>query len=243
MKLQNKKIVITGGTSGIGLEMTKQLSENNTILVIARQQGPLKRLKEKCESVVTYQADLSNLKEVEAVADRIVKEHESIDVLINNAAVQYTPSFLDDDFSYDTIKREIDINFTSVCSLIYLLLPSLIKDSRSLILNLNSGLGLAPKTSSAIYCGTKGALNIFSQSLGYQLEKTNIRVLQAFMPLVDTPMTKGRGTGKITVYKAVEELITGLKKETVDIDVGKVKLLRILMRVWPGLAKNILKRG
>ena len=243
MKLQDKKIVITGGSSGIGLEMTQRLSKANTVLVIARQQGPLERVKEQCENIETYRADLSDLKEVEAVADRIVKKHEFIDVLVNNAAVQYTPCFLDDDFSYDTIKREIDINFTSVCSLIYLLLPSLIKDDRSLILNLNSGLGLAPKSSSAVYCGTKGALNIFSQSLGYQLENSNIRVLQAFMPLVDTPMTEGRGSGKITVDKAVEELISGLKKETVDIDVGKVKLLRILLRVWPKLAKNILKRG
>jgi uncharacterized oxidoreductase len=41
-------------------------------------------------------------------------------------------------------------------------------------------------------------MNSFSQSLEYQLEETNIKVIQSFLPLVDTPMTKGRGTGKMS---------------------------------------------
>ena len=110
-------------------------------------------------------------------------------------------------------------------------------------MNVNSGLALAPKTSSAVYCATKAALNSFSNSLGYQLEKTNIRVLQAFMPLVDTPMTEGRGAGKITAAEAAETLLNGLTREDPITDVGKVRLLRILLRLSPNLARKIMKRG
>jgi len=107
-----------------------------------------------------------------------------------------TATFIDEEFRYESISYEIALNFTSICSMTYLLLPALLHKEKAIIMNVNSGLGLTPKTSSAIYCATKGALNIFSQSLRYQLEKTNISVQQAFLDLVDTKMTKGRGKNK-----------------------------------------------
>ena len=113
----------------------------------------------------------------------------------------------------------------------------------ALIVNINSGLGLVPKTRSAVYCGTKGGLNLFSQSLRHQLAHTNIRVVQAFLPLVDTKMTKGRGRDKISASEAALLIIEGLGTSLHDIDLGKVKMLRLLHRVFPGLAQNIMKRA
>ncbi len=112
-----------------------------------------------------------------------------------------------------------------------------------MIVNINSGLGLVPKTSSAVYCATKGALNILSQSLAYQFEDTNIEVKQAFLPLIDTAMTKGRGKAKISVEKAAAQIICGMQSSGPNIDIGKVKLLRLIQRLSPRLAQNIMKAG
>ena len=243
MNIVGKHVVITGGASGIGLELVRRLYPNNEISIIARPSAGLENLRNTFERVAIYEADLADLNAVEAAADRFVKTEKKIDVLINNAAVQYTPHFLDDDFRFETIKREIDINLTSVCTLIYLLMPNLLQCSPSMILNMNSGLALAPKTGSAVYCATKGALNILSQSLQYQLENTNIEVKQAFLPLVDTPMTEGRGKGKLSVEKAAADIIQGMSKKSPNIDIGKVKLLRILLRLAPTLAQKIMKAG
>ena len=131
MELKEKCIVITGGTSGIGYEMTKHLHINNQVIVISRNPTKLNTLSQELEGIVTYKADLSNLKELETVVEKIVKRFESIDVLINNAAVQYTATFLEDDFSYENISREITLNFTSVCSLTYLLLPKLLHSDKA----------------------------------------------------------------------------------------------------------------
>ena len=241
MNITDKHIVITGGTSGIGLELVKQLYEHNDISVIARPSSGLDQLRSEYDKIAIFEADLSDLKAVEQAADLILKSNESIDVLINNAAVQYTPHLLDDDFGFETIKREIDINFTSVCTLIYLLLPGLLKSTPSIVLNVNSGLALAPKTSSAVYCATKGALNIFSQSLQYQLEDTNVTVKQVFLPLVETKMTERRGNGKLSAEKAASEIIKGLSSSNSILDIGKVKLLRLIMRLSPALARRIMK--
>ena len=243
MKIVGKHIVITGGASGLGLELLKQLHNENEISVIARASAGLDNLRQSFDGVHVYEADLADLQSVESAADLLVRSGRKIDVLINNAAVQYTPHFTAEDFRYETIKREIDINFTSVCSLIYLLLPNLLQPSSSMIVNINSGLGLAPKTSSAVYCATKGALNILSQSLAYQLEDTNIEVKQVFLPLVDTAMTRGRGAAKISAGQAAAEIIRGMQKSGVNINVGKVKLLRLILRVVPSLARTMMKAG
>jgi short-subunit dehydrogenase involved in D-alanine esterification of teichoic acids len=243
MQLINKKILITGATSGIGLKLVEKLYQKNSIYIIARNQDKINKLLEKFPSIVAYKADFRNMNEVESVVDKISLNAKSLDVLINNAAVQYTPTFIDDDFKYESINDEITTNFTVICSLCYLLMPMLNQQHNAVILNINSGLALAPKTSSAIYCACKGAINVFSQSLRYQLKNTQVQVLQAFLPLVDTPMTEGRGKSKMTIEKVTSEIIKGVDKSILDHDVGKVKLLRIINRLMPSLAQKIMRRS
>lgn len=242
MSLKHKTIVITGGTSGIGYQIVKNLHVDNKVLVIARQSKRLDKLIHEFPSIDIYPCDLATPKEYEAVADSIIKSYERIDVLINNAAIQNTPTYLCDDFNYDAIIPEIHINFTAVCALSYLLLPSLLNNNKeAIIANINSGLGLVPKVNSAVYCATKSAMNAFSQSLNYQLEETNVRVVQAFLPLVDTPMTQGRGKGKITAIEAATDILSGIEAGVIVNNIGKVKLLRFLLYIAPFIANKIMK--
>lgn len=193
MNIQNKIIVVTGGTSGIGLELVKQLYEHNTLIVISRSGNRLSCMLEQFPMIHVFPCDLANHQALESTTGDILKAHPEIDLLINNAAVQNTPSYLDDTFNLGALRAEIALNLTAICSLSYLLLPALLNSNhKAVICNINSGLPLAPKTSSAVYCATKAAMNAFSISLRYQLESTNV-VNQAFLHLVDTAMTWGRG--------------------------------------------------
>ena len=242
MELKGKNIVITGGTTGIGYEVVKRLHRENTLLVIAGNGRRLENLREDFPRVLTCQADLADAAAIEAAVGTIQSSLEHVDVLINNAAVQYTPKFTNPDFDHASIRREIAINFTSVCSLTAGLLPLLVDNGRaSAIVNVNSGLALAPKTNSAVYCATKGALDVFTRSLRYQLAATNVSVLQAFMPLVDTPMTEGRGSGKMSAESAANHLLNGVRHGIDDHYVGKAKILRILMALTPWLARRIMR--
>ena len=242
MAIKDKTIVITGASSGIGYQMLRSLHSANRVLVIARPGPRLEALAQEFAGVELYPADLSQPQEYEAVAARISQQHQHIDVLINNAASQHTPTYRDDDFSYAAIAPEINLNLTAVCSLSYLLLPMLLRaNEQAVIANVNSGLALAPKTNSAVYCATKAAMDVFSRSLSYQLEGSNVMVVQAFLPLVDTPMTQGRGSGKISAAQAATEILRGIEQGDRIRDIGKVKLLRLLLAVAPSLARRIMR--
>ncbi|VAX03233.1 hypothetical protein MNBD_GAMMA19-676, partial [hydrothermal vent metagenome] len=94
MKIINKRIVITGGTSGIGYEMVRYLCPDNEMIVVSRNTNKLNELSQKFGGITTYQADLSKTGDTETIADIIVKRYESIDILINNAAVQHSATFI-----------------------------------------------------------------------------------------------------------------------------------------------------
>ncbi len=242
MKLTNKTIVITGGTSGIGRALVAQLYSQNTVIVVARPGLRLSKLTQQFQGVETHPADLAQPIEYESVADQIIKQHQHIDLLINNAAIQNTPTYIDDGFCYDSIKSEVQVNFAAVCCLSYLLLPALLERCQgAAILNINSGLALAPKTHAAVYSATKAAVNTFSQALAYQLENSHVDVLQAFLPVVETPMTQGRSGAKISAERAAQRIIDGVERGIRSHDIGKVKLLRWLLRVFPKAAHKIMK--
>jgi len=243
MQLINKKILITGATSGIGLKLVEKLYPDNKLFIIARNQSKINELQIKFPNIIAYKADFNNIEQLKTAVKQIQLAIPSLDVLINNAAVQYTPTFIDSDFEFESISDEITTNFTALCSLCFLLLPTLNHQRSAIILNINSGLALVPKTTSAIYCASKSALNIFSQSLRHQLKSTQIQVLQAFLPLVDTPMTKGRGKRKMTTEKVSAEIIKGIENLILDHDIGKVKYLRLLNRLLPSLAQKIMKES
>ena len=92
-----------------------------------------------------------------------------------------------------------------------------------------------------MYCATKAALHSASQSLRYQLEKTQVRVAEVLLPLVDTAMTKGRGSGKITAEAAARDIITGMGTKRDEIYIGKARLLPPILRLAPGIVKKMLK--
>ncbi|MBT8079764.1 MAG: SDR family NAD(P)-dependent oxidoreductase [Gammaproteobacteria bacterium] len=241
MNLKRRNIVITGGTAGIGLELVRQMQQENDLLVIASNEERLEHLTRAFPRIMTCRADLAQLSEVEAAAAAARRYFDRIDVLINNAAIQYTPTFVEESFDYASIEREVTVNFTTVCALTSLLLPALIHDGEAAIVNVNSGLGLMPKKNSAVYCATKAAVNVFSQSLRHQLEDTNVRVLQAFMPLVDTAMTTGRGNDRLSPAQAANAMLRGIALGIEDNDIGEIRLLRSLVRFAPGIARKIMK--
>lgn len=240
MKLNNNKILITGATSGIGRELTERFCQlDNQIIAVGRNEVKLKELARFDNRITSFKCDISLQSELNRLVAYINQEHKDLNVLINNAGIQYNQNLLDDNYTLQKIENEISTNLTSPIKLIHSLIPVLQTNSNSAIVNISSGLAIVPKAKAAVYCGTKAAIHIFSKSLRYQLDK--VKVFEIIPPLVDTEMTKGRGKGKISPQRLVDEFIKAYKKNRYEVNIHKVKLLRIINRISPKIADKIMK--
>ncbi|HMP93311.1 MAG TPA: SDR family NAD(P)-dependent oxidoreductase [Phnomibacter sp.] len=244
MQTNNNVILITGGTSGIGLELVRQFySLGNKLIVISGNQDKLHQLKIRFPDISTFTCDLGNSLAVRNTIDQCYITFRDINILINNAGIQNNYNWIDEKEGYKKIENEIQINFSSPMQLIYGLLPLLTSKTNSAIVNVSSGLAFAPKKSAPIYCATKAAVHNATKALRYQLETTTVKVFEIIPPLVDTKMTEGRGKGKITAKQVVDEFIEDFKNDTFESNIGKTKLLRLIQRISPKLADGILKNG
>lgn len=245
MDLRERTVLITGGTSGIGLELVKKLACGaSTVVVLSRDPNKLIQLTQAFGNVKGYPCSLDNAVELEATIKTIRQNHPELSVVINNAGIQDTPTFLDTHFQYSRIEYEIAVNLTAPIKICALMLPHMLSlGCPSAFVNITSGLAIYPKKSSAVYCATKAGLHNFSRSLRYQLETTRISVHDAILPIVDTPMTKGRGRGKLSAEKAAESIIRGVTRGREEIYVGKARFIPALARLSPSLLARIMKSG
>lgn len=243
MKCKGNIILLTGGTSGIGLELLRQLYDGNKIIVTSSNQSNNDKLQKNFPKAIGVVCNLGDTISVRNLIDKCRSEFRDINILINNAGIQNNYLLIDEKNGYEKISSEITINLISPMHLIYGLLPILSDKENSAIINVSSGLAFAPKKSAPIYCGTKAAIHNTTKALRYQLENTNVRVFEIIPPLVDTPMTAGRGKGKITTNQLVNEFMKDFKNDKYESNIGKTKILRFIQRLSPKLADNILKNG
>lgn len=236
--------IVTGATSGIGRELARQLAGAGVpVIAIGRNADALRALAADLgHKVATFAADLGEIDRLPALAARIVHEHPEVGCLINNAGIQHNLRLGDASCNVETIRHEVDVNLVAPMVLTQALLPHLQAKRQSLVVNVTSGLGYTPKRSAAVYSATKAGLHLFTRALRVQMVGTSVRVVEIVMPLVDTPMTAGRGRAKLSAAEAARQLVQGLLAGEQDVYVGKARWLPWLQRWAPGVLARILQR-
>lgn len=244
MQTTGNTILITGGSSGIGLALAKDfLRLGNTIIVVGRDVAKLNLIKKENPALITFQCDISVKKSLLELTSFIKQNYSGLNILINNAAVQYNYSFVDNETPIENIDYEIETNFSAPIKLTTLLLPILLQKKESAVVNVSSGLMISPKKSASVYCATKAAIHSFTKTLRYQLEGTPTKVFEIIPPLVETPMTSGGENKKVSAELLSHEFIQNFKANKYDSYIGKSKLLRFIHRISPKLSDKIMKNG
>ena len=248
MKLSGHKILITGGSSGIGFELARSLiARNNQVAICGRDRQKLDNARELLGEVITIQSDLAIASQIPELAQTAAQQLGGLSMLVNNAGIQRNFRFSQSEPTQigAAIAEEIQVNLTALIALTAACLPMLKQAESAAVLNISSGLAIAPKASAPVYCATKAAVHSFSQTLRYQLEDDmpTIKVFEAIPPLVDTQMTQGRGKGKISPRQVAAETLQGIERDRYEIPIGKVKLLQLIHRLVPAIAAKILRNS
>src|SRR5260370_14155505 len=145
MKLTNNSILITGGGSGIGYELNKQLTGvGNTILITGRDQAKLDRAKATFPKLHTFQSDVSDPEAIVALYEKVTKQFPELNILINNAGIMREINVHDKAGSLEDITREIEINLNGPIRMVKQFLPHLKTKSEAAIMNVSSGLAFVP---------------------------------------------------------------------------------------------------
>ncbi len=239
MKLTNKTVLITGGTSGIGLELAKQLLERgNTVLVTGRDPEKLEAAKAALPGVHVFQSDVSDPKAIAALHDNVVAQFPALDVLLNNAGIMRNLN-LNQERDLLDVTREIETNLSGPVRMIQQFLPHLKTRKDALIVNVSSGLAFVPLPVSPVYCATKAALHSFSQSLRAQLDGTSVTVIELAPPGTETPLFRGefaeetKGQKAMDVSVLAKEAIAGIEAGHLEIRPGLSNVLKTMSRVAP----------
>jgi len=174
-------IIVTGASSGIGFELVKILSKNqsNKILAIARNEKKLINLRNECKggNVVVLDWDITDYDSVNRLIVKLDDEFEQVDILINNAGLLVNKKF--EELTPKDVAQTMEVNFGAVVHLIQHVLPKLKESARGHIVNIGSMGGFqgsAKFPGLSAYSSSKAALACLSEVLALEFTEYNIAV-------------------------------------------------------------------
>lgn len=244
MKIAGKKILITGGTAGIGLEAAKQFLEQGAkVIITGRDQQKLDLAKKKYPSLIAIKSDAGNYEDAFELY-RLVEALGGIDILYNNAGILSSSLNLGiaDKRHFEAAQQEMNVNYLGAVHLNSLFIEMLKTKKEAAIINTTSILSYVPSLVETTYSASKAALRFYTQTLREHLSilKSNVKVFELLPPVVATDMTSGRTGKKLTPEQLVNALINGLKKDHYTIRVGDTKALYFFSRFFPKLAFRLV---
>ncbi len=253
MKISGNAILITGGTSGIGLEFAIQfLERDNTVIITGRDQHKIEEARKRVPEAHIFQSDVSDVRAIPVLFHEVIQKFPKLNVLINNAGIMRKINLARDEEQKDLqdISREIETDLVGPIRMVQQFLPHLKRQENAAIVNVSSGLAFVPLPIAPIYCAAKAGLHSFTQSLRVQLKGTKIKVFELAPPMTQTPLFAGdmragdvKGVRMMDVSRMVNAAIQGLAEDRLEIRPGKSNMLKLMSRVAPQFILNRLSKA
>ncbi|SFD82845.1 uncharacterized oxidoreductase [Paenibacillus catalpae] len=240
MKLHSNIILITGGASGIGLELAGRLLEmGNTVIISGRDQAKLERAKIQYPELHTFACDVTDPEAIAELHSRVCAQFPGLNMLVNNAGLMRKINLQTKEIDLIDINREIETNLSGPIRMVNQFLPQLINQPSAAIMNVSSALAFVPFAISPVYGATKAGVHSYTRSLRAQLKNTTVRVFELAPPLTKTTLVDAfevndmKGSVPMEVAKLVDDVIKAMERDQLEIRPGQSNLLKIMSRLAP----------
>jgi uncharacterized oxidoreductase len=188
MQITGNTIFITGGGSGIGRGLAEALHQaGNKVIISGRRKNVLEETTKANPGMEFVELNIEDPASIEAVAKKLIADHPTLNVLINNAGIM-SPDNVQGPVDDAAVSAIVTTNLLGPIRMTSALIEQLKKQPKSYVINVTSGLAFLPLAITATYSATKAALHSFSLSQRYLLKDTSVKVLELAPPYVQTEL-------------------------------------------------------
>jgi short-subunit dehydrogenase involved in D-alanine esterification of teichoic acids len=188
MKTTGNTILITGGTSGIGLGLALRLHEaGNKVIVAGRRKELLDSITTDHPGIESLVLDVADPASIARAAETVAAGHPELNELVNNAGIMLLENLLDP-ADLRIAEDHVTVNLLGTIRMTYAFLPLLVGKDDAVVMNVSSALAFVPLPVTPTYNATKAALHSFSESLRVQLTDACVQVIEVAPPGVRTTL-------------------------------------------------------
>ncbi|MDQ1032841.1 putative oxidoreductase [Streptomyces umbrinus] len=229
MKMTGNTILITGGTSGIGLGLALRLHEaGNKVIVAGRRKELLERITSEHPGIEALVLDVADPASIARAAESVATSHPQLNVLVNNAGIMLPENLLDP-ASLPVAEDHVTVNLLGAIRMTYAFLPLLEDKNDAVVMNVTSAPAFVPLPITPTYNATKAALHSFSESLRVQLTDSDVQVIEVAPPGVRTTLLGQQDDeNAMALDDFLDETLTLLRDrpDAKEIVVERAKLVR-----------------
>lgn len=211
-EFNNKNVLITGGSSGIGLALAEKLVAGGAnVWILARREklldeavAQLEKVKvSKTQKIGKIKADVANFSDLKSAIEMVFTDKFAPDLLINSAGLVHPGEFLE--IEADAFAADINVDYLGTVYTTKVIAPFMVKNKSGYIVNISSLAGVVPIYGYSAYAPAKYAVRAFSEILKTELAPYNIHVSVVYPPDTDTPQLEFDNAHKPNVTKEITQ--------------------------------------
>jgi uncharacterized oxidoreductase len=188
MKMTGNTILVTGGTSGIGLGLALRFHQaDNKVIIAGRRKELLESIAASHDGIETLVLDVADPVSIASAYETVSSRYPEVNVLINMAGIML-PEDLHDPGFLPAAESTITTNLVGPIRILAAFIPFLARQKDAAVINVSSGLAFVPLPITPTYNATKAAIHSFTESLRVQLADTPVQVLELIPPAVRTAL-------------------------------------------------------
>jgi len=241
---KGKIVLITGGTSGIGLSLVRAFHTRGALVrFCARGEAAVRQIERTHSGSIGYVCDVTKPDDVKAMGERIAATDGRLDIFIANAGRLAEQDFVHAPLDEMQILDEIGLNFIAPILNVNRLLPLLRKSSTPHLVMVGSGYGWSPAGRAPLYSASKAAIRSFVKALRFQLDPHGVHLMEVVPPTIDTPATTHRKVAKISPDIMAAATLRGIVEGKLAVFAGQTRVIPLMLRLAPATLEHLTGRG